>query len=80
MATLPPAHVKVYSSAIPVSVWGGLALVAIAMAILWVVPAARQIVGIGLVTGILLAAVLVIQRRRARGTESQAAAPLHLRD
>jgi hypothetical protein len=24
--------------------------------------------------------VLVIQRRRARGTESQAAAPLHLRD
>jgi hypothetical protein len=78
MAT-PPAHVKVYSSAIPLSVWGGLALVAIAVAIMWALPASRVIVGTGLLAGTLLAAVLIILRRRSHAAGSSAA-PLHLRD
>jgi L-asparagine transporter-like permease len=78
MAT-QPAHVKVYSSAIPLSIWGGLALVAIALVIMWAMPATRMIVGIGLTAGILLAAVLVILRRRW-GAGDSSAAPLHLRD
>lgn len=78
MAT-QPAHVKVYSSAIPLSVWGGLALVAIALVIMWAMPAARMLVGAGLAAGVVLAAVLIILRRRSSPGESPAA-PLHLRD
>ena len=78
MAT-SPAHVKVYSSSIPVSVWGGLALVAIALAIMWAVPAARLVVGSGLLGGLVLAGGLWMRRRKALAGETPDT-PLHLRD
>lgn len=78
MAT--PAHVKVYSSSIPVGVWGGLALVAIALVIMWAIPAARFIVGSGLAGGLILAGALWLRYRRAQAAEESPAAPLHLRD
>jgi hypothetical protein len=79
MATRP-ANVKVYSSAIPVSVWSGLALVAIAAAIMWAVPQARWLVGVGMVAGGILAAVMVAMRRKSGSKPDESAAPLHLRD
>jgi hypothetical protein len=79
MAT-SPAHVRVYWSAIPLSVWGGLSLVAIAVAIMWALPEARLIVGTGLGAGVLLAAVLIMLRRRPAAKDESEAAPLHLRD
>lgn len=78
MAT-SPAHVKVYSSSIPLTVWSGLVLVAIAVAIMWAVPASRFVVASGLAGGLLLAGALVMRRRRALSGESPEA-PLHLRD
>jgi hypothetical protein len=74
------AHVKVYSSSIPVGVWSGLALVAIAVAIAWAMPQARWIVAIGAAAGLALAAVLVMFRRRMAGAPDDTSAPLHLRD
>jgi hypothetical protein len=78
MAT--PAHVRLYSSAIPVGIWSGLVLVAIAVAIMWALPQARLVVGAGMGAGILLAGVLLILRRRSRPGDDSPAAPLHLRD
>lgn len=77
--TTHPARVKMYSSSIPLGVWGGLSLVAIALVIMWALPAARLIVGSGLVAGVLLAVVLLLRRRRAADPHEEAA-PLHLRD
>ncbi len=77
--TTPPARVKLYSSSIPRGVWGGLSLVAIALVIMWALPAARLIVGSGLMAGVLLAVVLLLRRRRAADRHEEAA-PLHLRD
>jgi hypothetical protein len=74
------AHVKVYSSSIPVGVWsGGLALVAIAALLIWALPQARVLVAIGFVAGGLLALGLVLMRRRAAGRPDESSAPLHLR-
>jgi hypothetical protein len=53
--------------------------VAIAVAIMWAIPAARFIVGSGLAGGLLLAGALWMRRRQAQSGESPAA-PLHLRD
>jgi hypothetical protein len=75
-----PARVKVYSSAIPVSVWSGLALVAIAAAIVWALPQARLLVVAGLVSGAVLAAALVMLRRRSAARPDTTTTPLHLRD
>jgi hypothetical protein len=74
------AYVKVYSSSIPFGVWSGLALVALAVALMWALPQARLLVGIGFVAGALLAAGLVLMRRRSAGRPDESAAPLHLRD
>ena len=79
MAT-PPAHVRIYSSAIPLGVWGGLSLVAIAGVIMWALPSARQLVGTGIVAGVLIAGVMLMLRRRSRPGDDSPAAPLHLRD
>jgi hypothetical protein len=78
MAT--PARVRLYSSAIPVGVWSGLVLVALAVAIVWALPQARTLVGAGIAAGILLAGVLLILRQRSRHGGDSPAAPLHLRD
>jgi len=78
-----PAHVKVYSSRLSLGVWGGLALVAIALAIMWALPEARVLVGTGLVFGIGLAVVLIALRRHSTQQspgEHEEASPLHLRD
>jgi hypothetical protein len=79
MAT-PPGHVKMYSSAVPVSVWGGLALVAVASALLWLLPQARQLVGAGLAAAVVIGGVLMVLRRRSKTGGDSPAAPLHLRD
>ena len=75
-----PANVKVYSSAIPVTVWSGLALVAIAAAIVWALPQPGLLVVAGLASGAVLAAALVMLRRRSAARPDTTAAPLHLRD
>jgi len=77
--TTPPARVRLYSSSIPLGVWGGLSLVAIALAIMWALPQARLLVGAGLLAGILLAVVLYVLRKRSAAPHDEAA-PLHLRD
>ncbi len=51
MAT-PSANVRMYGSALPLSAWGGLVLVANAIAIAWALPQARAIVAIGVAGGL----------------------------
>ena len=78
MAT-PPAHVKLYGSSLPLGVWGGLGVLAIAGVIMWALPSARQLVGTGILAGVVIAGVLLALRRRSQKQDSPAA-PLHLRD
>lgn len=78
--TTRPAHVKVYSSAMSLGIWGGLGLAAIGVVLLWALPEARELVGSLLGAGALLAVVLLILRRRSMEDHDSEAAPLHLRD
>jgi hypothetical protein len=78
MAT-PKARVSMYGSALPLSAWGGLALVAIAVAIAWALPQARTLAVIGIAGGLALSFFLA-RKHRAANEDAEAAAPLHLRE
>lgn len=73
----PRAQVRLYGSSLPLSAWGGLALVVIAIAIAWALPEARAIVAIGIAGGLALAFLLA---RRRRNAEDEVTQPLHLRE
>jgi len=83
MATSPASSVKGQSSSIPLSGWLGLAILVIGLAIMWLMPEVRLLVGTLLLVGALLVGVLTVLRRRLTPeapSEHDEAAPLHLRE
>jgi hypothetical protein len=60
------ASVRIYSTAIPVAGWGGLALLALAAVIAVMFPEARLILVCGVVGGALLAVSLILRYRAKR--------------
>lgn len=74
------AHVNVFSSALSLSIWAGVALAVIGVVLFWAMPESRELIGFLLGAGVLLAVVLLILRRRSIVDDHSEAAPLHLRD
>jgi hypothetical protein len=73
--TQPERDVQINISAIPVAGVGGLGLVAMAVLVSVMMPAAGWLMASGLLGGCLLGAVLVLARRRADHREPGGRAP-----
>ena len=73
--TQPERNVQINISGIPVEGVGGLGLVAMAVLVSIVMPAARWTMVAGLIGGALLAVVLVIARRRFEKRDPGGRAP-----
>src|SRR5512134_668189 len=75
LRNVPPSTDTINMARIRVDGIGGLGLVAMALTVAWFVPRIRQHVLLGLALGILLAAVLVLVRRRSGPMPSSGKAP-----
>ena len=73
--TQPERNVQINISGIPVAGVGGFGLVAMAVLVSIVMPAARVTMVAGLIGGVLLAVILVIARRRFEKRDPGGRAP-----